>query len=179
MPYVITWAFPAFKEGDSRSFSIFQDTPAGQARGWETSAASRTVSSWLIGVLPCWGRWKHLWYPKWKRCLDQHRECLQWSDSAGYVHWVLCPAWVVQELVAQQMPLCTRCLSAPNPCLPPILTKLSLEFLMALAVAFPHCWMCNHELKPNPWWDFLVTALWSCVSPLLVSHSPLALAALI
>lgn len=167
----ITWPHDALCDHlsipnfQSWPFFTFQDTPVGQARGWDTSAAS---SMWLTGILPWW-RWKLLWYPKWKRYLDQHTGCLQWSDIAGYVHWMLCPAWVVQELVAQQMPLWTHCWSVPNPCLPPIWTKLNLESLMALAVAFPHCWNVQPLIKDQSLRRLSSDCLWSYASPLSVA----------
>lgn len=137
MPYAITWEFPTFKEGNSRSFSIFQDTSVGQARGWETSAASSNVSSWLSGILPCWWNWKLF-------CSVQSGKGIfintQNVCSGLTVQALFTECSAQQELVAQQMPLWTYCWSVPNPCLPPILTKLTLEFLMALAVVFPHCW---------------------------------------
>lgn len=69
------------------------------------------------------------------------------SDSVGYIHCMLCPVWVVQEPVAQQLPWWTRCWPVPNPSLPCILPKLSHELLMPLAVAFPCCWYVQLLIK--------------------------------
>ena len=141
---------------------IFLDISAGQGSGWKTSAASSTTSFWLTFIPLCWWSWKLLWYPKWKRYLDQQVKCLQWSDSVSYVHCTLYPAWVVQKLVAQDVPV-------PNPSLPPILPKHNPELLMALA--FPPCWNVQPLIKGqslNPSSDFPVVSCFpfsaACIS---------------
>lgn len=81
-----------------------------------------------------------------------HRmSAMVWQCS--YIHWMLCPAQVESTGGAGTGGTADASVntllvsSVPNPCLPPILTKLSLEFLMALAVAFPHWWNVQPLIK--------------------------------